>query len=223
MDIDGLGEKQAKRFLEDGLIADAAGIYELTAEQLTGLEGFGEVSAREPARRRSSSRSRCRSRASSSRSASTASARSPRRRWRATSARSTTCSRPARSGSRRSTASARSSPSRSSSSSPTSATLALIADLRRHGLRFELDESERRAEEGPLQDKTFVLTGTLPDLSREQATELIKARRRQGDRLGLEEDRLRRRRRQPGLEAREGREARRRDHRRGRAARRCVG
>ena len=45
MDIDGLGEKQAKRFLDDGLIADASGIYELTAEQLAGLEGFGEVSA----------------------------------------------------------------------------------------------------------------------------------------------------------------------------------
>ncbi|HEX2388481.1 MAG TPA: NAD-dependent DNA ligase LigA, partial [Solirubrobacterales bacterium] len=45
MDIDGLGEKQAKRFLDDGLIADASGIYELTTEQLAGLEGFGEVSA----------------------------------------------------------------------------------------------------------------------------------------------------------------------------------
>ena len=53
-------------------------------------------------------------------------------------------------------------------------TLALIADLRGHGLRFELDEAERHAGEGPLQDKTFVLTGTLPELSREQATEMIK-------------------------------------------------
>ena len=54
-------------------------------------------------------------------------------------------------------------------------TLALIADLRRQGLRFELDAAERRAGEGPLQDKTFVLTGTLPELSREQAIGLIKA------------------------------------------------
>ena len=45
MDIDGFGEKQAQRFLEDGLITDAAGIYDLTAEQLTGMERFGEVSA----------------------------------------------------------------------------------------------------------------------------------------------------------------------------------
>ena len=44
-------------------------------------------------------------------------------------------------------------------------TLALIADLRRHGLRFELDEAERHAGEGPLEGRTFVLTGTLPELA----------------------------------------------------------
>ncbi len=38
--------------------------------------------------------------------------------------------------------------------------LALIADLRRHGLRFELDAAERRAAGGPLEGRTFVLTGT---------------------------------------------------------------
>src|SRR6476469_2608007 len=46
MDIDGLGEKQAMRFLHEGLIADVADIYDLTEERLTGLEGFGEISAR---------------------------------------------------------------------------------------------------------------------------------------------------------------------------------
>ena len=46
MDIEGLGEKQALRFLEEGLIADVADIYDLDAEQLEGLEGFGEISAR---------------------------------------------------------------------------------------------------------------------------------------------------------------------------------
>jgi DNA ligase (NAD+) len=45
MDIEGLGEKQADRFLQEGLIEDVAGIYELTPEQLQSLEGFGEVSA----------------------------------------------------------------------------------------------------------------------------------------------------------------------------------
>ena len=46
MDIDGLGEKQALRFLEEGLIADVADIYDLDEERLVGLEGFGEISAR---------------------------------------------------------------------------------------------------------------------------------------------------------------------------------
>ncbi len=45
MDIDGFGEKQAYRFLEDGLIKDAADIYGITAEQLVELDRFGEVSA----------------------------------------------------------------------------------------------------------------------------------------------------------------------------------
>jgi DNA ligase (NAD+) len=46
MDIDGFGEKQAERFLEEGLIRDVADIYELSAERLESLEGFGAVSAR---------------------------------------------------------------------------------------------------------------------------------------------------------------------------------
>ena len=45
MDIDGFGEKQALRFLEEGLIEDAADIYDLTEERLVGLDRFGEVSA----------------------------------------------------------------------------------------------------------------------------------------------------------------------------------
>ena len=53
-------------------------------------------------------------------------------------------------------------------------TRALIAALRERGLRFELDASERRSAAGPLVGKTLVITGTLPELSREQATKLIK-------------------------------------------------
>ena len=45
MDIDGLGEKLATRLFDLGLIKDVAGIYELKAEQLVPLEGFGEKSA----------------------------------------------------------------------------------------------------------------------------------------------------------------------------------
>jgi DNA ligase (NAD+) len=53
-------------------------------------------------------------------------------------------------------------------------TRALIERLRSAGLRMEVDPSERRKEGGPLDGKTLVLTGTLPELSREQATKLIR-------------------------------------------------
>ena len=45
MDIEGLGEKNAMRFLDEGLITDPASIYDLTAERIAELEGFGEISA----------------------------------------------------------------------------------------------------------------------------------------------------------------------------------
>jgi DNA ligase (NAD+) len=51
--------------------------------------------------------------------------------------------------------------------------LALIADLREIGLRFA--EAGPAPTSGPLAGKTVVLTGTLPTLSREQATERIQA------------------------------------------------
>jgi DNA ligase (NAD+) len=50
----------------------------------------------------------------------------------------------------------------------------LIERLRAKGLHFEHDVSERRARGGPLEGKTLVLTGTLPDLTREEATALIR-------------------------------------------------
>ena len=46
MDIEGLGEENAYRFLNEGLIENVADIYELELEQLTALERFGETSAR---------------------------------------------------------------------------------------------------------------------------------------------------------------------------------
>jgi len=49
----------------------------------------------------------------------------------------------------------------------------LIEKLRRAGVRLE--EAAARPIAGPLVGKTFVITGTLPSLSREQATELIEA------------------------------------------------
>jgi DNA ligase (NAD+) len=50
---------------------------------------------------------------------------------------------------------------------------ALIEDLRETGLLFH--EEGPPPSEGPLAGKTLVLTGTLPELSRERATEQILA------------------------------------------------
>ncbi|MEA2406146.1 MAG: ligase [Thermoleophilaceae bacterium] len=46
LDIDGLGEENVRRFLSEDLIKDSADLYELTPERLAELEGFGEISAR---------------------------------------------------------------------------------------------------------------------------------------------------------------------------------
>jgi DNA ligase (NAD+) len=46
MDIDGLGEKQVALLLERGLVRTAADFYRLDEEQLLELDGFGEISVR---------------------------------------------------------------------------------------------------------------------------------------------------------------------------------
>jgi DNA ligase (NAD+) len=45
MDIDGLGEENVRRFLSEELIKDSADLYTLTPERLAELEGFGQISA----------------------------------------------------------------------------------------------------------------------------------------------------------------------------------
>lgn len=47
----------------------------------------------------------------------------------------------------------------------------IIKELRNHGLNFEVTGREKASQK--LQDKTFVLTGSLPSLTRQEATELI--------------------------------------------------
>ncbi|HUF33508.1 MAG TPA: NAD-dependent DNA ligase LigA [Acidimicrobiales bacterium] len=46
MDIEGLGEQTAVALMEAGLVVDPGDLYRLTAADVLGLEGFGEVSAR---------------------------------------------------------------------------------------------------------------------------------------------------------------------------------
>ena len=173
MDIDGLGEKQVKRFLDDGLIDDAAGIYELTEEQLTALEGFGEVSAAnlltaiEESKRAPFSRVLF---ALGLDGVGSVTAEALARHF-------GSIDELLEAGEERILEVDGVGPILAESiveQLSDERTRALIGELRRHGLRFELDAAERRAGSGPLSEKTFVLTGTLPDLSREQATELIK-------------------------------------------------
>jgi len=51
----------------------------------------------------------------------------------------------------------------------------LIGRLRGHGLRMEDEGPPPGADDGPLAGKTLVLTGTLPGLTREEATERVEA------------------------------------------------
>jgi DNA ligase (NAD+) len=172
MDIDGFGEKQAYRFLQDGLIEDVADIYGITEEQLVGLEGFGEVSARNLLAAIDQSKQvpffrvlyalgipgigyvNARNLAGQFRSMEALMSATPEQ--------------------------IVETPGIGEVLAETIVdTLAdertrdLIARLSEH-LKME-EEGPIPGTEGPLVGKTFVLTGTLPDLSREKATELIEA------------------------------------------------
>jgi DNA ligase (NAD+) len=46
MDIDGLGEKSVEQLVDEGLVTSPADLYSLQFEQIVGLEGFAELSAR---------------------------------------------------------------------------------------------------------------------------------------------------------------------------------
>jgi len=174
MDIDGLGEKQALRFLQEGLISDVADIYELNEEQLAGLEGFGEVSARNLVAAIGESRSRPFKRVLYALGLSgvgyvTAEALADH-------FGSIDALREA-------------DPERIeevegvgpimavqiAESLADEPTWNLVEKLREKGLRLEQDASERRQTGGPLEGKTLVLTGALPELTREEAGALIKA------------------------------------------------
>jgi DNA ligase (NAD+) len=174
MDIDGLGEKQALRFLQEGLIKDVADIYDLAEEQLTELEGFGEVSARNLIAAIGASRSRPFKRvlyalglpgvgyvtaealADHFGSVDALHTADPEQIEEVEGVGPIMAVQIAK----------------SLADEPT---WGLVEKLKEKGLRLEQDASERRASGGPLEGKTLVLTGTLPELTREEAGALIKA------------------------------------------------
>ncbi len=174
MDIEGLGEERALQFLRDGLIDGIAGIYDLSADQLTDLEGFGEISAGKLIDAIDASKQRPFSRVMFGlgiNGVGFTNARALTRHFRAID--------PLLEATPEVIAEV-------SGVGPIMAqqiyeTLSedsmrdLIARLREHGLQFEEEGPDPREQDGALKDKTLVLTGTLPNLTREEATERIEA------------------------------------------------
>ncbi|HSI81265.1 MAG TPA: NAD-dependent DNA ligase LigA [Solirubrobacterales bacterium] len=173
MDIEGLGEKNAMRFLDEGLITDPASIYDLTAERIAELEGFGEVSARNLVAEIERSKSAPFGRvlyALGLPGIGYVNAQALAEHFGSIDAL---------------LAAADEAITEVEGIGPVLASQLreelsdeaireLIDRLRERGLRFELSAAERRAEGGPLDGKTFVLTGTLPTLSRDEATKAIR-------------------------------------------------
>ena len=120
----------------------------------------------------------------------------------------------------RSTASARRSRRASRAGSRSIATARLVAAAARRGRELRRRPGRRRSRPTTqtLAGLTFVLTGSLERPHARRSRGRDRGARRQGHGQRVEEDELRRRRREPGLEARQGRAARRADPRRGRAS-----
>jgi DNA ligase (NAD+) len=172
MDIDGLGEKQVSLFMELGWVRTAADFYRLDPEQIASQTGFGKVSAEKLVAAIERSKQQPFGRvllALGIEEVGYVTGRNLAQHFRSIDAL---------------LAASLEKVEEAQGIGPKMARtihdqlhdpqmLALIADLRGQGLRFE--EEGPPPGEGPLAGKTFVLTGTLPSLTREQATEAITA------------------------------------------------
>jgi DNA ligase (NAD+) len=170
MDIEGLGEKLVMLFMELGWVRTAADFYRLTAEQIAEQPGFGEVSAAKLVSAIEASKRQPFGRvlfALGIEEIGYVTGRNIAQQFRTVDALLDATPEQIE---------------QTQGVGPKMATVIheqladplmrnLIADLRGLGLRFE--EEGPPPGEGPLAGKTFVLTGTLPDLTREQATEMI--------------------------------------------------
>jgi DNA ligase (NAD+) len=171
MDIEGLGEERAGQLLRAGLIANIADIYELTADKLVELEGFGEISANALVESIERSKGQPFSRVLYGfgiPGIGFVNARALTTHFRTIDA-------------------LMAADADAIATTPgigpvlaetivdelaAAPTQDLIARLRSYGLKFE-EEGPAPGTVGPLAGKTFVVTGTLPNWSREVATEKI--------------------------------------------------
>jgi DNA ligase (NAD+) len=172
MDIDGLGEKQVSLFMELGWVRTAADFYRLDAEQIAGQTGFGQVSAEKLVSAIQDSKRQSFGRvlyALGIEEVGEVTGRNLAQQFRSIDAL---------------LAATPEEIEQTPGVGPKMAQTiheqlhdehmqALIEDLRDQGLRMEEEGPPPGA--GPLAGKTFVLTGTLPTLTREEATEAILA------------------------------------------------
>jgi DNA ligase (NAD+) len=172
MDIDGLGEKQVAMLQERGLVRTAGDFYRLTEEQLISLEGFGELSARNLLAAIEASKQRPFARvlfALGIEEVGEVTGRNLAQGFRDVDrlleADEAQIEQIPGVGEKMAVL------IRSQLADPRMRSL--IADLREQGLCFH--EEGPPPSEGPLADKTLVLTGGLPEWSREQATAKITA------------------------------------------------
>jgi DNA ligase (NAD+) len=172
MDIRGLGEKQVAALQAAGLVRTAADFYDLTVEALTGLDRVGETSARRLVAAIDGSRARPFARvlyAIGLEEVGYVTGRAVARQFGTIDALlDATPEQIAETPGVGPIVAAR---IHEQLAQP--ATRELIDRLRAAGLRFAEDGPP--PGEGPLSGKAIVLTGTLPDLTREQATERIAA------------------------------------------------
>jgi DNA ligase (NAD+) len=174
MDIEGLGEENVRRFLQEELIRSIPDIYELDAERLTSLDGFGEISARNLLESIEGSKQTPYFRvlyALGIPGIGYVNARALAQQFQAIDGLMDASTEeivetpgigPVLADTIRQTLAEE-------------RTRELVDRLRGHGLKFETEGAEAEEPEGPLSGKTLVITGTLPSLSREQATEQIEA------------------------------------------------
>jgi len=172
MDIDGLGEKQVNLFMELGWVRTAADFYRLTADQIASQEGFGEISAQKLVRAIEQSKEQPFGRvlfALGIEEVGYVTGRNLAQHFRSLDAMLADAPEQLEEAPGVGPKMART--IHDQLHEP--AMLALIGDLRELGLRFE--EEGPPAGDGRLAGKTFVLTGTLPTVTREQASESIVA------------------------------------------------
>jgi DNA ligase (NAD+) len=174
MNIEGLGEKLIDQLVEAGMLSDVASIYDLEASDLARLERWGDKSAANLMAEIAKSKENDLSRllfGLGIRHVGEKAARLLARRFR-------TMEAMRRATEEELTAVPEIGPN-------TAAAIrfwfnvpkhrALLDRLERHGVNMSSAEGAGDAESGPLAGKTVVISGTLPDISREQAQRLLEA------------------------------------------------